>query len=99
MEGLEDGQPGESSGVMEKHKHMTKEEISKEVRLSLQRYLVDLIRAVVRFWLYTDSLTRTDNVACRCFDRNLIGCVDFSSYQRLPSLWLLVEASRVKPDS
>lgn len=47
-EGLEEGQHADNSGIIEKHKHMSKEEISKEVRLSLQRYLVDLIRAVVR---------------------------------------------------
>ncbi|KAJ9102280.1 hypothetical protein QFC19_004828 [Naganishia cerealis] len=46
--GIDEEQPAEQHrGVMEKHKHMSKEEISKEVRASLQRYLVDLIRAVM----------------------------------------------------
>lgn len=66
---------------MEKHKHMSKEEISKEVRASLQRYLVDLIRAVVSIRIYlfggeTDTLPRS-----RCSGRNQTDSVGSSSYQ------------------
>jgi hypothetical protein len=47
LESMDDLQK-DNKEVLNKHQKMSREEISKEMRLALQRYLVDLIRAVVR---------------------------------------------------
>lgn len=47
VESMDDMQK-DNKEVLREHQKMSKEEISKEMRLALQRYLVDLIRAVVR---------------------------------------------------
>lgn len=70
LESLDDTHD-DNKEVLKEHQKMSKEEISKVMRHALQRYLVDLIRAVVRKHMPPASIQA--DIFLRCFGLNQIG--------------------------
>lgn len=93
LESLDDMQENNKE-VLKEHQKMSREEISKVMRLALQRYLVDLIRAVV--CMHPSLSVGPTDTCFRCSAQNQIGFVASSNCPPSQSHWPHAVDSRAK---
>lgn len=96
LESLDDTHD-DNKEVLKEHQKMSKEEISKVMRHALQRYLVDLIRAVVSKQMPPAVIPA--DILFRCSGLNQIGFAASLSCPPSQSHLLLEVDSRVKQGS